>query len=81
MMNDPLILIQRFLTDQISDEDKKILQNWLNADPENHNKFEQIKEIWKLTEYPAEPEFDLEEEKLKILQKILKSDDPSMDNK
>jgi len=72
--------MQRFLTDQISDEDKEILENWLNSDPENYKKFEQIKEIWNLSEYPNEPEFNLEEEKVKIIQRILNADDSSVDN-
>ena len=79
-MKDPWVLIQRFLTDQISDEDKEILENWLNSDSRNYNKFEQIKEIWNLTEYPDEPEFNLNEEKKKIIQKILDAGDPSVDN-
>lgn len=73
-------MIQRFLTDQISDEDKEILENWLNSDSRNYNKFEQIKEIWNLTEYPDEPEFNLNEEKKKIIQKILDVGDPSVDS-
>ncbi len=79
-MEDPWVLIQRFLTDQISDEDKEILENWLNSDSRNYNKFEQIKEIWNLTEYPDEPEFNLNEEKKKIIQKILDAGDPSVDS-
>lgn len=79
-MKDPWVLIQRFLTDQISDEDKEILENWLNSDSRNYNKFEQIKEIWNLTEYPDEPEFNLNEEKKKIIQKILDVGDPSVDS-
>ena len=73
-------MIQRFLTDQISDEDKETLENWLNSDSRNYNKFEQIKEIWNLTEYPDEPEFNLNEEKKKIIQKILDAGDPSVDS-
>ena len=79
-MEDPWVLIQRFLTDQISDEDKETLENWLNSDSRNYNKFEQIKEIWNLTEYPDEPEFNLNEEKKKIIQKILDAGDPSVDS-
>ena len=79
-MKDPWVLIQRFLTDQISDEDKEILENWLNSDSRNYNKFEQIKEIWNLTEYPDEPEFNLNEEKKKLIQKILDAGDPSVDS-
>ena len=79
-MEDPWGLIQRFLTDQISDEDKETLENWLNSDSRNYNKFEQIKEIWNLTEYPDEPEFNLNEEKKKIIQKILDAGDPSVDS-
>ncbi len=40
------ILIHKYLTGEISPEDKKLLEAWLGASPENQQTFDEIKQIW-----------------------------------
>ena len=40
------ILIHKYLTGEISPEDKKLLEAWLAATPENQQTFDEIKQIW-----------------------------------
>jgi transmembrane sensor len=47
---DYTILIHKYLTGEISSEDKKLLEAWLAAVPENQQAFEEIKQIWESTD-------------------------------
>ncbi|PZR31136.1 MAG: hypothetical protein DI538_21485 [Azospira oryzae] len=40
------ILIHKYLTGEISPEDKKLLEAWLSTSPENQQTFDELKEIW-----------------------------------
>lgn len=40
------ILIHKYLTGEISQEDKKLLERWLAASPENQQAFDELKQIW-----------------------------------
>ncbi len=40
------ILIHKYLTGEISPEDKKLLEAWLVASPQNQQTFDEIKQIW-----------------------------------
>jgi transmembrane sensor len=64
---DYTILIHKYLTGEISSEDKKLLEAWLAAAPENQQAFEEIKQIWESTddeEEITEEHFKDEMEKL-----------------
>ncbi|NJN25306.1 MAG: hypothetical protein HC819_04680 [Cyclobacteriaceae bacterium] len=63
-------LIRKFLKGHISFAEKEALEEWLNYDLSNRQKFEELKEVWELTGQFEEPVYDLEEEKQKLLRQI-----------
>lgn len=69
-MKNQWVLIINFLKGQLSNKEKELLKDWLDEDKKNREKFEEAKEIWKLTKPSGHPVYDLDDEKQKILDKI-----------
>jgi len=80
-MNNHWILIQKFLRGHITDTEKEALEHWLNKEVKNRQKFDEIKEVWVLTKRSDEPVYNLEDEKLKVLQLIQSSEKEPDDRK
>lgn len=51
------VLIQRFISGNADEEQRRILNEWMNRHPENRKLVQELKEIWQLT--PSE-EFDVD---------------------
>ena len=75
-MNDCWVLMQKFLMNQISDAENEALQDWLNKDLKNRQKFEEVKQVWALSRRFDEPAYELEEEKQKVFENIKNYEKP-----
>lgn len=50
-----IVLIHKYLLDMLTEEENRLLQEWLDKDPSNKEELEEIKLIWEASE---EPEMD-----------------------
>ncbi len=64
------ILIHKYLTGEISPEDKKLLEAWLAVYPKNQESFDEIKQIWENADEEEEEEItdDTFQEEMKKLE-------------
>lgn len=69
---DYIILIHKYLTGEISTEDKESLDQWLTSSPSNRQLLEEFRNIWELTDKGDEP-IDLSDEEFQEEMKKLDS--------
>ncbi len=76
-----LKLLSRYLSSRCSDEEKSKVEAWIEANPQNKESFDRLKNIWKLSGTPGRDwDFARPIQKLSALMKKTENHSPGRDN-